>query len=185
LNSDTDPTRVEAQVRDWLERAVIGLNLCPFARAPYRQQRVRLQVSAARDETALAADLERELQHLQDTPLEQCETTLLIHPDVLQEFAAFNQFLDVAEACVRRLGLEGEIQIASFHPEYRFAGSAAADVENCSNRSPFPILHLLREASIERGLEAIEDPDAIYQRNLETLRRLGPEGWAELWRTPV
>ena len=178
----SDAADVEARTKLWLERAVIGLNLCPFARAPHVQGRIRYRVSEARDEGALLDDLDAELRLLEATPSEEIETTLLILPSVLGDFFDFNQFLDVADACVQRLDLDGEIQIASFHPHYQFAGTAPDDVENFSNRSPWPILHLLRESSVARVVDAIEDPDAIYENNIETLRRLGPEGWAALWR---
>jgi hypothetical protein len=184
VNPPAEDARVLAEVRDWLERAVIGLNLCPFARAPYLQGRVRFQLSHATDEDALRDDLVQALRQLQAEPAEQCETTLLIHPWVLGDFFAYNQFLEVADACVAGLGLEGELQVASFHPHYQFAGTRAQDVENCSNRSPYPILHLLREASIARVVEAIEDPDAIPARNIAMLRALGREGWDALWDRP-
>ena len=170
------------QTRDWLERAVIGLNLCPFARAPYLQQRVRLQLSHATDAEELLADLQQALHALRSESPEQCETTLLIHPWAMADFLDFNDFLEIADACVSAMGLEGEFQVASFHPDYQFADTFADDVENYSNRSPFPILHLLREASIERVVDAVENPDSIYQRNIETLRRLGVEGWVRVLR---
>lgn len=178
MNAAADPI---AATRTWLERAVIGLNLCPFARAPHLQQRVRFVASAATDVRALHDDLRAELEYLRDTPAETVETTLLIHPYVLQDFLDYNDFLDLADALVEDLGLDGEIQVASFHPDYQFADAEPDAVENNSNRSPHPILHLLREASIERVVDAIDDPDAIYQRNIATLRRLGRAGWDALW----
>jgi hypothetical protein len=177
----SDAASIEARTRLWLERAVIGLNLCPFARAPHVQDRIRYRVSEARDEGVLIDDLDAELRLLQATPSEEIETTLLILPTVLGDFFDFNQFLDAADACVQRLDLDGEIQVASFHPHYQFAGTAPDDVANFSNRSPFPVLHLLRESSIARVVDAIEDPDAIYEQNIETLRRLGRSGWDALW----
>jgi len=165
----------------WLEKAVIGLNLCPFARAPHVQGRLRLRVSHARDTDALLDDLCGELQSLNALSPEECETGLLIHPFVLGDFLDYNDFLDVADAAVQTLGLEGEWQVASFHPQYQFADTAPDDVENFSNRSPWPILHLLRESSIERATEVMSDTDAIYRRNIDTLRRLGVEGWNALW----
>jgi ATP-independent RNA helicase DbpA len=181
-DADTDAARIEARTRLWLERAVIGLNLCPFARAPHVAGRIRYRVSAARDEDGLLEELAEELRLLHATPPEQVETTLLILASVLGDFVDFNQFLDAADACVERLDLDGEIQVASFHPHYRFAGTAPDDVENFSNRSPWPILHLLRESSIARVVDAIEEPDAIYENNIQTLRRLGRSGWDALWR---
>ena len=176
-----DPAII-ASTRVWLERAVIGLNLCPFARAPYQQQRIRYRVSHATDTDSLLDDLCGELQSLQVAKPADCETTLLIHPFVLQDFLEFNDFLDSADAALTALGFDGELQVASFHPDYQFADSPPDDIANFTNRSPYPILHLLRESSIERAIEAIDDPDAIYRRNIETLRRLGRQGWHALWR---
>jgi hypothetical protein len=168
--------------RRWVERAVVGLNLCPFARAPMVQQKIRYVVSHARDTNALLDDLLGELQSLHAIDAGECETTLLIHPHVLADFLDYNDFLDSADAAVETLGLEGELQVASFHPHYQFADSDPDDIENFSNRSPFPTLHLLREASVERAMEAMTDTDAIYRRNMDTLQRLGTDGWQALWR---
>jgi hypothetical protein len=161
---------------------VLGLNLCPFARTPAREGRIRIARSDAVDVDALLADLQAELERLRDTDPSELETTLLVHPRVLGDFLDFNDFLEVAEALLRALDLEGEIQIASFHPDFQFADSAAADIANATNRSPFPTLHLLREDSIEQVLAQVADPDAIYQRNIDSLRRLGQSGWDELAR---
>lgn len=171
---------VIAATRCWIERAVIGLNLCPFARAPFVQQRIRFVVSHARDTQALLHDLRRELAFLHAADPRTCETTLLIHPQVLGDFLDFNDFLDDADAALRERDLEGELQVASFHPDYRFADTAADAVENCSNRSPYPTLHLLRESSIDAAVESGVDTDAIYERNIETLRKLGHAGWRAL-----
>ena len=184
LNADAlpeDAPYLAATIR-WLERAVIGLNLCPFARAPYVQGKLRLRVSQARDTDALLDDLCGELQSLHALTLDECETGLIIHPFVLTDFLDYNDFLDVADAAVQTLGLEGEWQVASFHPQYQFADSAPDAIENFSNRSPFPTLHLLREASVERAMEQMSDTDAIYRRNIETLQQLGHAGWQALWR---
>jgi len=184
LNADAlpeDAPYLDATVR-WLERAVIGLNLCPFARAPHVQGKLRLRVSQARDTDALLDDLCGELQSLNALRPDECETGLLIHPFVLGDFLDYNDFLDVADAAVQTLGLEGEWQVAGFHPQYQFAESAADAIENFSNRSPFPTLHLLREAGVERAMEQMSDTDAIYRRNIETLQRLGHAGWQALWR---
>jgi hypothetical protein len=167
--------------RRWVERAVVGLNLCPFARAPMVQQKIRYVVSHARDTDALLDDLLGELQSLIAIDASECETTLLIHPHVLGDFLDYNDFLDSADAAVETLGLEGELQVASFHPQYQFAESAPDDIENFSNRSPWPTLHLLRETSVERAMESMTDTDAIYRRNQETLQRLGTTGWQALW----
>lgn len=169
-----------AATRRWLERAVIGLNLCPFAKAVYVKQQVRFVLSAATSADALREELAAELALLAATDPEQTDTTLLIHPQVLGDFLDYNDFLDQADAVVAALGLEGDIQIASFHPDYQFAGTAIDDVGNCSNRSPYPMLHLLREASVERAVAAFPDPDVIVERNIATLERLGIEGWRRL-----
>jgi uncharacterized protein len=171
---------VVAATRRWLEAAVIGLNLCPFARAVHIRNQIRYTVSAATAPEALLADLIAELQALVAAPPEQIETTLLIHPDVLTDFLDYNYFLGVAEATVADLGLEGVIQIASFHPRYQFAGTAEDDIENYTNRSPYPLLHLLREASVERAVAAFPDAAEIYEKNIETMRALGIEGWRRL-----
>lgn len=171
-----------ALTRRWLERAVIGLNLCPFAKAVYVKQQVRFVLSAARTPAALRADLVAELSLLHDADPQCIDTTLIIHPQVLGDFLDYNDFLDEADAAVDALGLRGEIQVASFHPDYQFAGTDVDDLGNCTNRSPFPMLHLLREASVERAVAAFPDPDAIVERNLETLDRLGRDGWAALLR---
>jgi hypothetical protein len=171
---------VVAATRTWLERAVIGLQLCPFARAVYVNEQVRYVVSDAPNTAALRAELERELRMLIQTDAIVVDTTLLIHPQVLTDFLAYNDFLDVAEAIVEALGLSGVVQIASFHPAYQFAGTTSDDVTNFTNRSPYPMLHLLREASVSRAVEAFPDAPNIYQRNLETMRRLGAQGWAAL-----
>ena len=168
----------------WLERAVIGLNLCPFAKAVHVKQQIRWVESAARDPGQLREELVRELEFLAASDPEVVETTLLIHPHVLTDFLDYNDFLDVAETTVEQLDLAGVIQVASFHPQYQFAGTAPSDVENLSNRSPHPMLHLLREDSIDRAIESLPDAATIYQRNIETLRRLGTEGWHRLMAGP-
>lgn len=171
-------TEVIATTRQWLERAVIGLNLCPFAKAAYVKQRVRFTVSAATTDEALLDDLIIALQALHAADPSECETTLLIHPQALNDFLDYNDFLDAADAALDALGLTGVIQVASFHPQYQFAGTEPDDIENFTNRAPYPLLHLLREDSIETAVENYPDVDDIPQRNIETLRRLGPEGWA-------
>ena len=177
----TEQAAIIAETRDWIEKAVIGLNLCPFAKAVYVNDRIRYYVSEAESEGALLADLSRELRALHAADPQTCETVLLIHPGVLTDFLDYNDFLDAADATVEALGLMGELQIASFHPHYQFAGSGPDDVENCTNRSPYPMLHLLRESSVERAVQASPDADAIPARNVETLRRVGLEGWRRLW----
>lgn len=169
-----------ADTRRWLERAVIGLNLCPFAKAVHVKQQVRFVLSDARDAEALLQQLHDELLWLQAVDPQQTDTTLIVHPHVLGDFLDYNDFLDLADGLVAELGLEGEIQVASFHPHYQFAGTAPDDVGNCTNRSPWPTLHLLREASVERAVAAFPDPDAIVERNIATLETLGREGFWKL-----
>jgi hypothetical protein len=172
---------VVAATRTWLERAVIGLNLCPFAKAVHVKNQIRYAVSAAQTPEELLADLIIELRTLHAADPSEIDTTLLVHPQVLGDFLDFNDFLDLAEAAVAGEGLEGEIQIASFHPHYQFAGTGSEDIENYSNRSPYPTLHLLREASIARAVAVFPDASQIFERNMETLRRLGHDGWRRLW----
>ncbi|GMU44537.1 MAG: DUF1415 domain-containing protein [Xanthomonadales bacterium] len=178
---NTRPDPLEA-TRRWLDRAVIGLNLCPYAKAPLRKGRVRFVLSAADSEDALVADLAEELGRLAAATPDEIETTLLVHPDVLGDFSDFNDFQEIAEATVRALGLEGELQVASFHPDFEFGDAAPGAIEHCTNHAPYPTLHLLREASIEAAVAALDDPDDIYRRNIETLRRLGRAGWEGLRR---
>jgi hypothetical protein len=137
-------------------------------------------LSDATTSQALLAELGEELLRLRDTPAEQVDTTLLIHPQVLGDFLDYNDFLDDADALVEELALDGVLQVASFHPDYQFAGSAPDDVENFTNRAPYPILHLLREDSVARAVAAFPDPDAIVERNIETLRAIGVDGWKKL-----
>ncbi len=184
IEADADAD-VIASTRRWIEGAVIGLNLCPFARAPFAQERIRFRVSHASDTTTLLADLRDELLALQASDPTACETTLLIHPAVLGDFLDFNDFLDDADALLEELELDGEIQVASFHPDYQFADAQPDAIENFTNRSPYPTLHLLRESSIDQAVASGVDTDAIYRRNIETLRDLGPEGWQSLWRGEV
>jgi hypothetical protein len=171
-----DEAEVIASTRRWIERVVIGLNLCPFARAPFVHDRMRLRVSAARDAESLLVDLRTELEALDAVDPQVCETTLLIHPHVLSDFLDYNDFLDRADSAIDSLGLESEIQIASFHPDYQFADADVDAVENHTNRSPYPMLHLLRESSVARAVATMADTGDIYRRNIETLRRLGIGG---------
>jgi hypothetical protein len=173
-----------AATRHWLEQIVIGLNLCPFARGVHVKRQIRWVESAARDVEGLHADLVRELRFLAAADPESVDTTLLVHPHVLNDFLDYNDFLDVADAAVARLGLHGVLQVASFHPDYRFEGTEPDDAGNLSNRSPYPTLHLLRERSIDRAVAAYPEASAIYERNIETLRRLGVERWRALMVLP-
>ena len=164
----------------WLERAVIGLNLCPFAKGVHAKGQIHYVVSAATGAEALAQDLRRELADLAAAPAEVRDTTLLMAPDCLQDFLEFNDFLGVAEDVLEELDLDGTLQIASFHPQFQFAGTDAGDVTNCTNRAPYPTLHLLREDSIDRAVQAYPEAEAIYERNMKVLEQLGMPGWQAL-----
>ncbi len=178
LNADDDA--IVAATRKWLERAVIGLNLCPFAKSVYVKEQVRYVVSNATTPEQLLETLMDELQHLSDTSPEQVDTTLLIHPFVLNDFEDYNEFLDVADVAVEDMQLDGELQVASFHPDYQFADTDANDISNYTNRAPYPILHLLREDSIARAVDAFPEAEAIFEKNIATMEKLGHEGWDKL-----
>jgi len=160
---------------------VIGLNLCPFAAGPYRDGRIHFRVSEQRTASGLLEELRKELGDLHSADPLRRETTLLIHPWVLTDFLEYNDFLEACDSTVDALGLEGELQVASFHPQYQFADTQPEDIENFTNRSPYPMLHLLREASVERAIAATGDTEEIYLRNIRTLRELGHLGWQRLW----
>ncbi|SDN29310.1 DUF1415 domain-containing protein [Polaromonas sp. JS666] len=168
------------KTRLWLEKAVIGLNLCPFAKAVYVKNQVRLVVSHARHADDLLEELDRELDLLAATPAEEVDTTLLIHPTLFEDFLDFNDFLEIAEGVVDEHGLEGVIQLASFHPRFQFEGTEPDDIGNYTNRAPFAILHLLREDSVERAVEAFPEAEAIFEQNIEVLEKLGHQGWKAL-----
>ena len=172
--------QVLEKTRHWLEAAVIGLNLCPFAKAVYVKNQVRLVVSKARHADDLLEELDRELDLLVATPASEIDTTLLIHPTLFEDFLDFNDFLEVAEGVVDEHELEGVIQLASFHPQFQFDGTELEDISNYTNRAPFAILHLLREGSVERALEAFPQADAIFEANIATLEKLGHAGWKSL-----
>ncbi len=177
-----DEADVIAAMREWIEKAVIGLNLCPFAKAVYVKNQVRFVVSHAPHLDGLLEDLDRELDFLAAADPEAVDTTLLIHPTLLPDFLDFNDFMQLAEAALDEHGLDGVIQIASFHPAFQFEGTAPDDLGNYTNRAPFPTLHLLREASIDRAVAAFPEAETIYARNIETLQTLGHAGWQALWR---
>ncbi|WP_439684810.1 Peptidase [Cupriavidus oxalaticus] len=168
---------VIAATRHWLERAVIGLNLCPFAKSVYVKEQVRYVVSKATEAPDVLEELERELRLLDETDLAAIDTTLLILPDAVADFLDYNDLLYFADRLLGSLGLEGTLQIASFHPQYQFADTGPDDIENYTNRAPYPILHLLREDSIARAAAAFPDAADIYERNQATMRRLGHAGW--------
>ncbi len=171
----TDP--VIALTQQWLERAVIGLNLCPFAKAEHVHGRIRYSVSEATQPTDLLLALENEITSLLAQDPAKTETTLLIAPHMLADFLDYNDFLDEADAVLEHADPDAQLQIASFHPHYQFAGSQSDDIENFTNRSPYPMLHLLREDSVERAVESFPDAALIYERNIATLRKLGLAGW--------
>jgi hypothetical protein len=169
---------VIAETQAWVRRAVVGLNLCPFAKAPLVKGQIRYVLSAARDEDTLLAQLVLELHALAAADPSVTETTLLIHPDVLTDFLDFNDFLERAEQAVDEAGMTGTLQLASFHPDYQFAGTRQDDVSNATNRAPYPTLHLLREESISRATTAVPEAVSIFEANIRTLQALGSEGWA-------
>ena len=177
----TESDAIIAATRIWLERAVIGLNLCPFAKSVHVNQRVRYVVSRAQYTDELLDDLSSELRALHDADSGICETTLLIHPGVLNEFIEYSHFLRAADAAITKQGMAEEFQIASFHPDYQFGDADSDDIDNYTNRSPYPMLHLLRESSIARAVAAFPDAAEIYEKNIDTLRRLGHAGWRRLW----
>jgi hypothetical protein len=174
-----DHAAIVEATRHWLTRAVIGLNLCPFAKSVHVKNQIRYVVSEATELEGVLNDLERELQLLAEADEAVIDTTLLILPRALADFADFNDATWFAERLVKQLRLEGTLQVASFHPQFQFEGTEPNDIENYTNRAPYPILHLLREASIERAVDAFPDAADIYERNQETLRKLGFEGWRE------
>lgn len=171
---------VIAQTRAWLEHAVIGLNLCPFAKAVHVKGQVQYLVSDAADVETLQAHLAQAMRQLVATDPSVTDTALLIHPQVLQDFEDFNQFLGIAEDTLAALDLEGVLQVASFHPQFQFADTEPDDIGNATNRSPYPTLHLLREDSIDRAVDAFPEAEEIFEANIETMERLGAEGWAQL-----
>lgn len=173
-----------AATRHWLERAVIGLNLCPFAKAVYVKRQVRFALSDAELPEDLLEELAEELLRLRDTSADEIDTTLLVHPRVLTDFLDYNDFLDRVDALIEALDLDGELQVASFHPQYRFADSGPEDPGNCTNRAPYPTLHLLREASLDKAVAAYPDADVIVERNLKTMETLGLEGFRKRLEAP-
>lgn len=175
-----DPDTVVQDTVRWLERAVIDLNLCPFAKGVHTKGQVHYFVSSATDTETLALDVARELQALAESSPEQRDTTLLMAPGCLQDFLDFNDFMGVADGLLDALDLGGILQIASFHPQFQFAGTAEDDVTNCTNRTPYPTLHLLREASIDRAVAVFPEAETIFERNIEVLEGLGLAGWKAL-----
>jgi hypothetical protein len=180
MKNHPDANTIIAHTRCWIERVVIELNLCPFARKPFEAGQVRFVVSAADQPEALLGDLHRELEFLRSTDAGEVETTVLIHPCVLKDFLDYNDFLGVVDALIAEEGYEGEFQVASFHPDYQFAGTTADDAENYTNRSPYPALHLLREEGLARAIDGYARPDKIPERNIRTLEDAGAERMREL-----
>ena len=178
--SRADGAAVIRHTRAWVERAVVGLNLCPFAKAPLVKGLVHFSVCETDDPRVLIDVLCAEMIALARSDPQERETTLLIHPNVLEDFDAFNDFLDAADAALEDLGLDGVLQVASFHPHYRFADAAADAIGNATNRAPYPTLHLLREASVERAVAAFPAAEAIFEANVATLEALGADGWVRL-----
>ncbi len=170
------------ETRHWMLQAVIGLNLCPFAKAVHVKNQIRYVVSEATTPEELAHDLIEELQFLNQADPQEVDTTLLIHPQTLNDFLDYNDFLDVADAAVTELDLEGILQVASFHPQFQFEDTEPDDIENYTNRSPYPTLHLLREDSIEKAVQAFPEASDIFEANIETLEKLGHDGWQQLMK---
>lgn len=171
---------VVRDMQHWLQQAVIGLNLCPFAKAVVVRQQIHFVVSRAQHADQLEPELLRELQALSAADPQVRDTTLLMAPDCLTSFLDFNDFLERADHCLQSLDLDGAIQIASFHPQFQFAGTGKSDIGNYTNRAPYPTLHLLREASVDRAVAAFPQAESIFETNIDTLRRLGRDGWDAL-----
>lgn len=182
MPSTTFPSAAHAiaETRAWVDRAVIGLNLCPFAKAVQVKGQVRYAVCASAEPKELLSALIDELHALANCAPNETDTTLLIHPAALTDFLDFNDFLGLVDDTLDDLGYAGTLQVASFHPQFQFADTHVHDVSNATNRSPYPTLHILREASIDRAVAAFPDPEAIFEANIQTLENLGAEGWADL-----
>ncbi len=178
--SDKDFNPIK-ETQEWLIKAVIGLNLCPFAKSVHIKEQIRYVVSEAHSVEALLEELAKELEHLAEVSPNKTDTTLLIHPHVLQDFLEYNDFLDLADNLLEEMKLDGELQIASFHPDYQFADTEFDDITNFTNRSPYPTLHLIREDSIDKAVEAFPEAEAIYETNMATMKKLGLTGWKKLF----
>ncbi len=184
LNNHSFPSTsdVENSVRKWLENMVIGLNLCPFAKSVYIKNQVRIVVYEGEEDELLGC-IESELLYLQKTLDTEIDTTLVVVPHLLKDYYDFNDFLIYTDALIEEMGLEGEMQIADFHPDYQFAGTQKEDIENYTNRSPYPIFHLLRESSIDRAVEQFPDAAEIFERNISKMQTLGIEKLKTLLKT--
>ncbi|AJR05398.1 DUF1415 domain-containing protein [Photobacterium gaetbulicola] len=172
---NTKKQQVHQQVQQWLEQVVIGLNLCPFAAKPNRNQQIQIFISEAQSEDILLEEIYQQLKQLDRTPVDELETTLVVTPGLFDDFADYNQYLDLIDALVFQMGYQGIYQVASFHPDYCFHGTEPEDAENLTNRSPYPIFHLIREESMEKVLKHYPDPEGIPERNIERVEGLSPE----------
>lgn len=177
----SNTSNIIQETQDWLIKAVIGLNLCPFAKAVHVKEQIKYVVSEATTMEQLLESLAQELEFLAEVSREKTDTTLLIHPNVLNDFLDYNDFLELADQLLEDLDLDGELQIASFHPQYQFAGTEIDDVTNFTNRSPYPTLHLLREDSIDEAVKAFPEAEAIFETNMQTMEKLGTDGWLKLF----
>tara|TARA_Y100000592_G_scaffold100915_1_gene183703 strand:+ start:11541 stop:12107 length:567 start_codon:yes stop_codon:yes gene_type:complete len=171
--SHTTDLEIIETTRRWVEQVVVAFNLCPFAKRELVKDRVRFVVSKAKDEATLLDELAHELALLNVD--EAVETTLLIHPQVLQDFYHYNDFLEAADELLVDMNLEGVYQVASFHPDYQFGGTEPDDVENYTNRSPYPMLHLLREDSLSEAIDNYPEVDLIPERNIDCMNEQGLE----------
>lgn len=173
--------KITRETRAWLEAFVVGLNLCPFARSELQQDRVRIVVSAATDDSELLERMGAEIQLLDETP--SVATTLIVHPAVLIDFHDYHQFLPRANRLLKSQGWKGVFQIATFHPDYQFASTEQNDTENYTNRSPYPMIHILREASLERAIDSYPEVDDIPARNIALMNDMGHDKLRKLWRS--
>lgn len=180
MNTTVTNDQAIAATKLWLEKAVIGLNLCPFAKGVHVKGQIRYVVSAATTPEDLLADVMKEFEVLAEAPREKIDTILLIHPHVLTDFLDYNDFLEVVDAALEEVNLAGELQVASMHPQYQFADTELDDITNFTNRSPYPTLHILREESIDEAVAAFPEAEMIFEKNMETMRKLGHEGWNAL-----
>jgi hypothetical protein len=177
----SNASNIIQETQDWLIKAVIGLNLCPFAKAVHVKEQIKYVVSEATSVEQLLEELAKELEFLAEVSREKTDTTLLIHPNVLNDFLDYNDFLELADQLLEDLDLDGELQIASFHPQYQFAGTDIDDITNFTNRSPYPTLHLIREDSIDEAVKAFPEAEAIFETNMQTMEKLGIDGWLKLF----
>ncbi|MDZ4725597.1 MAG: DUF1415 domain-containing protein [Leptospira sp.] len=182
--SENNENIIIQKTKSWLEKIVIGLNLCPFAKSVFIKNQIRFAVTLTTSKKELGQILTSEFDLLLNLEKEKTETTLLIIPNLFPRFLDFNDYLAEAEERLGKANLEGVLQIASFHPDYQFAGRKPDDPANFVNRSPYPILHLLREESIEEVVEHYPNIDDIYPNNIQTLRNLGIEAWKSLQDEP-